>query len=440
MRKVYSFQIIEPSVFIERLLLFSKQYSRSCLLTSNEWEGSRVDMIAAMDAVDEIQPSSNTFETLKDFWTQKKDWLFGHLSYDLKNEVEELTSANNDELGFSVMHFFQPKYVFILKNSSVEVHYLSAHCSEDEIKNIAKEIMMDADSDMSNPAPVLITHPRISKDEYLHAVSSIQKHIAYGDIYEMNYCMEFFSERTEIEPADLFLKLNRISQAPFSAYYRLDEKYLLCASPERFLKKSGSKILSQPIKGTARRGKTPAEDKQIKDQLLNNNKDRSENVMIVDLVRNDLSKTCEAVTVDELFGVYSFKQWHQMISSVSGTIREGVHFIDVIKNAFPMGSMTGAPKVKAMELIDRYEKTKRGMFSGAVGYLSPDGDFDLNVVIRSILYNKNVGYLSFMVGSAITANSIPEHEYEECLLKAKGIFEALRPNAAQKKEMELLHH
>jgi para-aminobenzoate synthetase component 1 len=247
--------------------------------------------------------------------------------------------------------------------------------------------------------------------------------------------MEFFSETKGINPLALFFKLNETSQAPFSAFYRMNDKYLMCASPERFLKKSSRKIISQPIKGTARRGSNIGEDNEIKRSLLTNKKEQSENVMIVDLVRNDLSKTCNNVQVDKLCDISSFKQWHQLISTVSGEIRHDVHFVDVIKNTFPMGSMTGAPKIKAMQLIEQFEKTKRGLYSGAVGYITPslsgengqggEVDFDFNVVIRSILYNQASGYLSFQVGSAITANSIPEKEYAECLLKAKGMFEAL---------------
>ena len=252
--------------------------------------------------------------------------------------------------------------------------------------------------------------------------------------------MEFFAKTIHINPLEIFKKLNRVSLSPFSCFYRMYNKSLMCSSPERFLKKSRDKIISQPIKGTARRGKNISEDAEIKKILSQNKKEKSENVMIVDLVRNDLSKTCNNVNADELYNISTFKQWHQMISTISGKIRKGVHVIDVIKNAFPMGSMTGAPKVRAMELIEMYEKTKRGLYSGAVGYFTPGGDFDFNVVIRSILYNQPSNYLSFQVGSAITANSIPENEYKECLLKANGIFEALSIPHPESQKKELILH
>ena len=243
----------------------------------------------------------------------------------------------------------------------------------------------------------------------------------------MNFCQEFFAENTALDPVAFFLKLNEAAQAPFSAFYKLNDQYLACASPERFLKKTNNQLISQPIKGTSRRGKTPEEDEQLKTELRNDAKNQSENVMIVDLVRNDLGKSCVAGTVQvtELFGTYSFPTVHQMISTVEGTLQNDLDFVDALENAFPMGSMTGAPKVRAMQLIEQYEKTKRGLYSGAVGYITPEGDFDFNVVIRSVLYNQKNQYLSFQVGGAIVADSVPEREYEECLVKATGVMRAL---------------
>lgn len=252
-------------------------------------------------------------------------------------------------------------------------------------------------------------------------------HIHRGDIYEANFCQEFYAEDLQINPVQTFLKLNSISRPPFSTYLRLKDKYLLSASPERFLRKDGQRLISQPIKGTARRSHDPEQDRKLKRELQQNEKERSENIMIVDLVRNDLSHTAKpgSVQVTELCQVYSFMQVHQMISTVEAEIREGTSFAQVIKHAFPMGSMTGAPKISAMKIIEELEETKRGLYSGSVGYVTPDRDFDFNVVIRSILYNATKKYASYSVGSAITAKSIPHNEYEECLLKAKAMKEVL---------------
>jgi para-aminobenzoate synthetase component 1 len=268
-----------------------------------------------------------------------------------------------------------------------------------------------------------------SKEEYISVVKQLQRHILRGDCYEINFCQEFFSENAIIDPVDLYKKLSAVSPNPFSALYRLDDKWLICASPERFLQKKGDRILSQPIKGTSKRVlSNTRKDEQSKKQLEESSKDRSENVMVVDLVRNDLSKVCKegSVKVDELFGIYSFPQVHQMISTVRGNLKDNVSFTDIIRSTFPMGSMTGAPKKRVMGLIEQYEKTKRGIFSGAVGYISPDGGFDLNVVIRSIMYNAAQKNLSYQVGSGITFYSDPEKEWEECLMKAEAIDRVLK--------------
>ncbi|MFC2104842.1 anthranilate synthase component I family protein, partial [Bacteroidota bacterium] len=227
-----------------------------------------------------------------------------------------------------------------------------------------------------------------------------------------------------IDPLKTFIGFNEISPAPFSCYYKLDDKYLLSASPERFIKKSNNKIISQPIKGTIKRSLDNKNDLKLKTELFNDPKERAENVMIVDLVRNDLSRTANkaSVKVEELFGIYSFKQVHQMISTVVSEVNNDINIIDVIKNAFPMGSMTGAPKVRAMRLIEQYEKTKRGLYSGSVGYITPDNNFDFNVVIRSILYNQSKNYVSFTVGGAITSLADPDKEYEECMVKAEAML------------------
>jgi len=239
--------------------------------------------------------------------------------------------------------------------------------------------------------------------------------------------MEFYAENVIMKPHLVYQKLNALSPTPFSNYFKWFNQYILSATPERFLSKRGGKLISQPIKGTAKRSLDIIEDEQIKKDLLNHPKEQQENVMIVDLVRNDLTKSAKkgTVAVEELFGVYSFKQVHQMISTVVCELKEGLTNAEILKNSFPMGSMTGAPKIKAMQLMEKYERTKRGMYSGAIGYFSPNNDFDFNVIIRTILYNQSNQYLSFQVGSAITYYAEAEQEYEECLLKVKAILEVL---------------
>jgi para-aminobenzoate synthetase component 1 len=269
--------------------------------------------------------------------------------------------------------------------------------------------------------------PRFTREEYLSTVDALRRHILRGDCYEINFCQEFFAQPVSIDPYATWQALSQASPNPFSAFYRLDHRYLLCASPERFLKKTGDTLFSQPIKGTAPRRQDGLADRRRQQELYHSAKDRAENVMVVDLVRNDLSRICRpgSVRVSELFGIYAFPQVYQMISTITGTLLPGLDWTDALRHCFPMGSMTGAPKHRVTQLIARYERSRRGLFSGAVGYITPEGDFDWNVVIRSLLYNQQSGYLSYQVGSGITWYSDPEAEYEECLVKAEGIRKAL---------------
>nr|WP_255724174.1 anthranilate synthase component I family protein [Terrimonas ginsenosidimutans] len=360
--------------------------------------------------------------TLHEFTSQSKRWLFGHLGYDLKNDLEHLSSSHPDHIGFADLSFFEPQIVLRLNETTLTIEAEDPAGIYLDIQNTA-DIFSSADINSS-----LTVQQKFSRDEYLSVIRKLQQHILRGDCYEINFCQEFFAENAQIDPFRIYQKLSSISPNPFSGIYRQKDKWLLCASPERFIKKEGQKILSQPIKGTAKRALSDqATDDQLKNDLYLNPKDRSENVMVVDLVRNDLAKVCEegSVKVDELYGIYSFPQVHQMISTISGVLKQDTSFADIIAATFPMGSMTGAPKKRVMQLIEQYEKTKRGIFSGAIGYISPDGDFDFNVVIRSILYNSSSRYVSFLAGSAITFYADAEDEWEECMLKASAIKQVL---------------
>ena len=396
-------------------------------MDSNSYQGfigSDHDCLLAVGVASELVKNTElgAFDALKSFVDEKQDWLFGYLTYDLKNDVEpHLTSNNFDGIGFPALHFFQPEVVIEISTKSITIHSQNAP----PIKILGQlKASKPHTSNLISPTSI---RPRISRPDYLDTVRAIRQHILRGDVYEMNFCQEFFAEDCSLDAPSIFCRLNAVGKAPFSTFYRLHDRYLLCASPERFLKKTGQKLLSQPIKGTMRRGRTAKEDAALRQQLYLSPKDRSENVMIVDLVRNDLARSCRtgSVQVGELFGVYQFEQVFQMISTVIGEVLPSVHPVDAIRRAFPMGSMTGAPKVRSMELIEHYERTKRGLFSGAAGYFTPQGDFDFNVVIRSIFYNGCERYLSFQAGGAIVYDSVPEMEYEECLLKAQGMFKVL---------------
>jgi para-aminobenzoate synthetase component 1 len=298
---------------------------------------------------------------------------------------------------------------------------------DDEVEQDFEEIIHSKNDSFDTLDKVKVKQ-RISKELYLEKVTKMLEHIHAGDMYEANFCMEFYAENAVINPLEKFQKLNQISKAPFSVFFKNNKHFLLCASPERYLKKVGDKIISQPIKGTSKRFFDTIEDEKSKHNLENDAKERAENIMITDLVRNDLSHTAQkgSVEVAELCKIYSFLQVHQMISTVTSKLDAQYSPIDVLRTTFPMGSMTGAPKISVMKIIENQEETKRGLYSGTVGYFTPEGDFDFNVVIRSILYNQENKYVSFSVGSAITAQSVPEKEYEECLLKAKAMAEVLK--------------
>lgn len=423
---IYKF-IEDPIAFKQQLVGWGQQFREIIFLDSNSFsnEYSSFDSILAADAFTSIKTDyHNAFEDLKQYQQTSKDWLFGYLSYDLKNDVEHLQSSNSDGLDFPDLFFFQPKKIFLLKGNQLEIQYLNM--CDDEAEDDFNEIINGKKTTAESQEKITIEQ-RILKQNYIAKVSKLLEHIHYGDLYEANFCMEFFAENAKINPLEKFLKLNEISQAPFTVFFKNNKHFLLSASPERYLKKEGENLISQPIKGTSKRFADPVKDEISKNTLEQDPKERAENIMITDLVRNDLSRTAQKSTVEvkELCGIYSFLQVHQMISTITSKIDGQYSAVDVLRTTFPMGSMTGAPKYAAMKIIEELEETKRGLYSGAVGYFSPDGDFDFNVVIRSILYNQENQYVSFSVGSAITSLSVPEKEYEECLLKAKAMHEVL---------------
>jgi para-aminobenzoate synthetase component 1 len=426
LRTIVEKKIDKPEVFKNQLLDWSQQFREMVFLDSNNYhqKQSSFDCVLAVDAFTSIKTDyHNAFEDLKQYQQQTRDWLFGYLSYDVKNDVEDLHSNNFDGLHFPDLFFFQPKKLFLLKGNQLEVRYLQL--CDDEIESDLIDIENNCQLSIINYQ--LSIQQRISKESYIAKVNQMLEHIHRGDIYEANFCMEFYAENAIIEPVKIYQKLNAISKPPFAIFFKNNEQYLLCASPERYLRKEGNKVISQPIKGTAKRFSDLVLDENSKTELATNPKERSENIMIVDLVRNDLSHTAlkGSVEVEELCGIYTFEQVHQMISTVVSTVETTTSPIEILRTTFPMGSMTGAPKISAMIIIEELEETKRGLYSGAVGYFSPENDFDFNVVIRSILYNAKEKYISFSVGSAITSQSNPEQEYEECLLKAKAMFEVL---------------
>jgi len=432
MRLYKKFELKDHFSFQHLLLEWLRGADRVAFLNSNDLEKKygTYDFLGACGVANEFYGSDkDAIPAFKQFFNEVPDWLFGFFSYDLKNNLENLSSNHADSIKMPLIHFFQPQLVFLKKHNTLDIGYLPEFHSEQQIDEIFAQISIIDLSKIKTEKVVFekIT-AKVSKEVYLNTFDTIKKHIQRGDIYEMNYCTAFFTHFSKsIEVVDVYKSLNTLSPAPFSCLYKLDDKALICASPERFLKKTGQKLISQPIKGTIKRGKTKEEDIMLALELANSEKEKSENVMIVDLVRNDMSHYAKmgSVQVEELFGIYSYAQVHQMISTIVCELENDSCPVDVIMQCFPPGSMTGAPKIRAMQIIETTENTKRGLYAGAVGYFTSEKDFDFNVVIRSILINNTEKQASFMAGGAITAASEAEKEYEECLLKACAMNKTL---------------
>lgn len=406
------------------MLNWSQQFSILLFLDSNNYRDKYSSYECLMAAgVKHIIRAGEGLAVVNEFHKSEKDWLFGHIGYDYKNYLEpRLPVQAKDSAGFDDLFFFNPEIVCYIPVSGNE---LVIECDHPDA---IYQLIQEASDVIANEQPEVTFTKRTTKEEYIANIEALREHIRNGDCYEINYCNECYAEQVVLNPMSAFYVLNSLSRPPFAAYYRNDDKYMLCASPERYLRKKGSTVISQPIKGTARRHKHEEEDNRIKDELSNSIKERAENVMITDLVRNDLARSCKtgSIKVGELYGIYSFPQVHQMISTVKGEIDDSTPLTDAIKYSFPMGSMTGAPKIKVMELIDKYEDTKRNLFSGSVGYITPEGDFDFNVIIRSLFYNADTNRLSYQAGGAITYDSHAEAEWEEMRLKAWALEQIFR--------------
>jgi para-aminobenzoate synthetase component I len=413
------------------MLNWAQQFNIFCFLDSHQYNetGEGFDCLLGAGVHSHIDPRQQPFESVDSF-INTREWVFGHLSYELKNLFFPRSIPKPDRIHFPEFFFFEPEIVLAVKNGELFIYGDNPSAIFNSITSQEVAVL--------SPGGDATLQETISKEKYVEIVNRLKQHIQAGDCYEINFCQEFVADHPGADPYFIYNALADVSPAPFSAFYRINENYLICASPERFLSKRSSTITAQPMKGTYRRGAGSAEsDHKEKQALKADLKERSENVMIVDLMRNDLSKVCKkgSVKVDELYGVYTFPQVHQMVSTVTGDLEDGMGFYDIIAASFPMGSMTGAPKHKVVELIDQYETSARGIFSGALGYFH-NGDFDFNVVIRSIMYNSLEKFLSVKVGSGITIYSDPEKEWEECMVKAAAIKKVLTQGPALPVEEE----
>jgi para-aminobenzoate synthetase component 1 len=400
-------------------LYFDAHASGTCYLAigarrSFTWDGTDSDSLSALQAF--LHPEG------------AGTWAFGWLGYDLKNGIERLDSKRPDAIGFPTLHWVEPRLVIAWGGDKTRCEIASGHNEPDAADTLQfVQTACDAAAEALPPGPGITLKPRWEESTYLQRAHRVKKHIQRGDIYEMNLCQEWSADEYLESPWDAFVRLHHFTQPPYAALVKAGEFHVICGSPELFLKRRGDQLVSSPIKGTIRRGSTQKEDDALAQQLQNDPKERGENVMICDLVRNDLSRIAKpgTVHVPELFGIHRFESVHQMISTVQCTLWDDVTTESILRATFPMGSMTGAPKVRAMQIIDELEASRRGVYSGSVGFFQPNGDFDLNVVIRSLLYNAATPRISMHVGGAITSLSDPASEFAECLLKAEAMMQTL---------------
>jgi len=371
----------------------------------------------------------------------------GYFSYDLCQFVERLPSAAFDDLQLPEVYLAFYDRVVVFDHLDSKVYVVSTGFPElEEDKRQARALARLEKLKESLRVPPLFVDPcpagtlprekepfqsvpvtsrlNFTREEYVKAVQAVRAYIAAGDVFQVNLAQRFETDLT-MSPYELYSHLRQINPAPFAAYLDFDEVKVISASPERFLKVAGDLVETRPMKGTRPRGISPAEDEALAAELSQSTKDQAENVMIVDLERNDLGKVCSfgSVRVRELFALERYATVFQLTSTVEGRLLPGKTRIDLLKGCFPGGSITGAPKVRAMEIIDELEPTKRSVYTGSIGYLSFTGEMDLNIAIRTIVVKDNKAY--FQVGGGITYDSEPEAEYQETLDKAKALLESL---------------
>ncbi|MGM0547073.1 MAG: aminodeoxychorismate synthase component I [Bacteroidota bacterium] len=356
----------------------------------------------------------NPWEVLKAFRDEHQGWLFGFLGYDLKNHIEQLHSNNPDSVKAPDMYFMIPGFLLRYDHRAQRQEVLvGQYPNQKELAHI---------STTKNRFSLEGLQLQTSQSAYLQKITEAQHSITDGDFYEVNLSHQM-QAHFEGTPFGLYQKMGKTGSVPFGGYLKLGDLHICSQSPERFLRRQGDRVYSQPIKGTSRRGKTMEEDETLKQTLLSSQKERAENLMIVDLVRNDLSKIAQkgTVKVPQLFEIQSFDTVHQLVSTIEAKTSEDDP-VDVLKACFPMGSMTGAPKISAMKAIEKLEDYKRGVYSGAIGYISPNGDFDFNVVIRTAIVTNN--QLFYSTGGAVTGDSDPQKEWEETQIKARALLDA----------------
>ncbi|MEJ7610384.1 MAG: anthranilate synthase component I family protein [Ferruginibacter sp.] len=406
-----------------KMLNWASRFDIFCLLDNNGYSvrDTAFECLVGVGCTRSFSFSEkNNFAAFRTFFESAPSWLFGHLGYNAAGNAYAIEKPATVDFGRGF--FFEPETVLRLTSQSLEI-VKNTGTGREVWDSIINTVLPPA----YPPAALQVVHA-FTREAYLQELDILKHHLQRGDCYEINFCQQYTVHDAFVDPVATYQKLSALSPSPFGAFYKLHDKYCFCASPERFLKKDGNRLISQPIKGTRRRDHINIEqDDRNRTDLPLNVKERAENIMIVDLVRNDLSMVCEkgSVKVSELAGVYSFPQVHHLISTVEGLLSKDKHFTEALKACYPMGSMTGAPKKKVMALIEASEISARGLFSGSIGYITPSADFDFNVVIRSIFFDSTEKKIAFYAGSGITFKSNAADEYDECTAKAEALIKIL---------------
>lgn len=355
------------------------------------------------------------------------DGAIGYFSYEYRQELENIARRHQDDTDIPrcILNFYDEFIIEDLKEQKVWL-IANGHNQRPKqaIAQLEQEIAQVKPQGWGRGGEIALCSD-FTEQEYLAAVKKMIQYIVEGDIYIANMTQHLSIESPR-NPYEVFLRLRHINPSPFGGYLNYGDFKIISASPERFLKLENNIITTRPIKGTRKRGNTPNEDNLLKEELKNSGKDKSELLMIVDLERNDLNRVCipGTVQVTELFAIEEYATVFHLVSTIEGELKPECNAMDLIKAAFPGGSITGAPKIRAMEIIDELEHSARNIYTGSLGYISLDGTMDLNIIIRTLLYKDGLYHLG--VGGGITFESEPEFEYEETWQKAKAILEALK--------------
>ena len=424
----------EKDSFVLDSAMDKEKLGRYSFISSNPFKTLKYKN-SSENPLDSLREELNKYKTVNNTHLPFVGGAVGYLSYDIGNYIEKLPRTAIDDMNVYDLYFGLYDHAIVIDHLEEKTYIATPDLDIEKEKLIMERLelkILEADKngvdsicyEEKEVEPIKLKS-NFTKNEFEKSVQRVKDYIRSGDIYQDNLTQRF-SGKTTLSSYELYRDLRRISPAPFGAYLNFDDFNILSNSPERFIKCIDRKIETRPIKGTRPRGRTEEEDLRLQEELINSEKDRAELLMIVDLERNDIGRISKigSVKVPELFVIEPYANVNHLVSTVVGTLKDGKDAVDVIKATFPGGSITGAPKIRSMEIIDELEPTQRNVYTGSIGYIGFNGDMDLNIAIRTIVKKEDEVY--FQVGGGMTWGSNPKDEYQETLDKAKSIMRALR--------------